>query len=119
MTMRLKSTYYRRCPEVHKILSKRRFIPEVKSVVLKLYQHGYKIHTISRALECSTRTIWRWLNVKIGYAYDKIINRRFRNTCLSIQHVRGVIANLIEWLRFSDKGGSLDLDACLRGERPP
>jgi hypothetical protein len=36
-----------------------RFRPEMKALIVKLYQHDYKIHNLSEAFNCSTKTIWK------------------------------------------------------------
>jgi len=112
---------------LHRLLSARKgkYIPEVKAVVIRLYNHDYKTHIISRGWKLtgnhglSTKTISNWIKkVKIHSPINSV-RRRIKNTWASVSHVKIIFENLVRWLRFRDKGGYLDLDACLRGERPP
>ena len=112
---------------LHRLLSRRRYIPEFKALVLKLYKHGYRIHTIERAYKfvagegLSRRTIWNWIrNVKIKGIYPYFSKNVWDiNTRASALHVAGVILRFLRWLRYKARGGLLDLDACLQGEEPP
>ncbi|MBC7091028.1 MAG: helix-turn-helix domain-containing protein [Nitrososphaeria archaeon] len=107
-----------------------RYRPEYKTFAIFLYKNYYvRIHDIAKALNCSTRTVWKWI---IAYRNgDKITrkgkrvrsDRYLREVKINyrINKIRQAFDNLLYWLNMRILYPTLQLDlyAIAEGEKPP
>jgi len=107
-----------------------RYRKEFKSFAIFLHKNYYvRTYEIAEALNCSTRTVWKWiLNHRLGqkltrkgkrirsdkYLKDVKINYR-------INKVKQAFQNLVEWLNVKTIHPELELSLyhIAEGERPP
>jgi transposase-like protein len=121
-----------------------RFTKETKALIVKLYRHDYKIHNLSEAFNCSTKTIWKIVknagvktqysrrpclvgpDNELKYRLDPVKQRSkvkiwFNKAYTRRQHLKRVLEAFSCWIIYlldhTFEGDWLDL-AC-RGERPP
>jgi len=99
---------------------------EFKAVSFILYhRHRVRVHHIAQVIGASTKTVWTWIvRLRRGLKLGRRGWIRRKNSVpfmYSIGAVRlaKVFQALIRWMRYRANGGSLDLDAVLRGEEPP
>ena len=113
-----------------RIKSSFRYRKEFKTFAIFLHKNYHvRIHEIAQALNCSTRTVWKWiidyrLGQKLSRKGKRIRSDRYlRNVKINyrINRIRQAFENLVLWLNAKILHPQLELNlfAIAEGERPP